>query len=89
MRKIMIMGTGAQGSTIAKRAQEEPSVEEILCADYDMRAAEELEKSLSKAKTQSIARRLRRQTANPAPAPNGATAGSPPPLWRLPRPGAP
>jgi saccharopine dehydrogenase-like NADP-dependent oxidoreductase len=49
MRKIMIMGTGAQGSTIAKRMQEEPSVEEIVCADYDMRAAEELEKSLSKA----------------------------------------
>jgi saccharopine dehydrogenase-like NADP-dependent oxidoreductase len=45
----MIMGTGAQGSTIAKRMQEEPSVEEIVCADYDMRAAEELEKSLSKA----------------------------------------
>jgi saccharopine dehydrogenase (NAD+, L-lysine-forming) len=50
MRKIMILGTGAQGSTIAKRMQEEPSVEEIVCADYDMRAAEELEKSLSKAK---------------------------------------
>jgi saccharopine dehydrogenase-like NADP-dependent oxidoreductase len=50
MRKIMIMGTGAQGSTIAKRAQEEPAVEEIICADYDTRAAEELEKSLSKAK---------------------------------------
>jgi saccharopine dehydrogenase-like NADP-dependent oxidoreductase len=49
MRKIMIMGTGAQGSTIAKRMQDEPSVEEIVCADYDMRAAEELEKSLSKA----------------------------------------
>jgi len=50
MRKIMILGTGAQGSTIAKRMQEEPSIEEIVCADYDMRAAEELEKSLSKAK---------------------------------------
>jgi len=50
MRKIMIMGTGAQGSTIAKRMEEEPRVEEILCADYDKRAAEELEKSLSKAK---------------------------------------
>ncbi len=47
MRKIMIMGAGAQGSTIAKRMQEESSVDEIVCADYDMRAAEELEKSLS------------------------------------------
>jgi len=54
MRKIMIMGTGAQGSTIAKRMQEEPSVEEIVCADYDTRAAEELEKSLSKAKAVQV-----------------------------------
>jgi saccharopine dehydrogenase (NAD+, L-lysine-forming) len=45
----MIMGAGAQGSTIAKRMQEESCVEEIVCADYDTRAAEELEKSLSKA----------------------------------------
>jgi len=54
MRKIMILGTGAQGSTIAKRMQEEPSVEEIICADYDMRAAEDLEKSLSKAKAVKV-----------------------------------
>jgi saccharopine dehydrogenase (NAD+, L-lysine-forming) len=54
MRKIMIMGVGAQGSTIAKRAQEEPSVEEIVCADYDVRAAQELEKSLSKAKAVQV-----------------------------------
>jgi saccharopine dehydrogenase-like NADP-dependent oxidoreductase len=54
MRKIMIMGTGAQGSTIAKRMQEEPSIEEIVCADYDTRAAEELEKSLSKAKAVQV-----------------------------------
>ena len=40
MRKIMILGTGAQGSTIAKRMQEEPGIEEIVCADYDMRAAD-------------------------------------------------
>jgi len=49
MRKIMVMGVGAQGSTIAKRMQEEPSIEEIVCADYDTRAAQELEKSLTKA----------------------------------------
>lgn len=45
----MIVGTGAQGSTIARRMQEEPGVEEIVCADYDERAAKELEDSLSKA----------------------------------------
>jgi len=54
MRKIMVMGTGAQGSTIARRMQEEPSVEEIVCADYDTRAARELEKSLSKAKAVKV-----------------------------------
>ena len=54
MRKVMIMGTGAQGSTIAQRAQEEPAVEEIICADYDTRATEELEKSLSKAKAVQV-----------------------------------
>jgi saccharopine dehydrogenase (NAD+, L-lysine-forming) len=54
MRKIMVMGAGAQGSTIAKRMQEEPGVEEIICADYDPRAALELEKSLSKAKAVKV-----------------------------------
>jgi saccharopine dehydrogenase-like NADP-dependent oxidoreductase len=54
MKKIMIMGAGAQGSTIAKRMQEEPCVEEIICADYDVRAAQELEKLLSKAKAVKV-----------------------------------
>ena len=54
MKKIMIMGAGAQGSTIAKRMQEEPSLEEIVCADYDMRAAQELEKALPKAKAVKV-----------------------------------
>jgi saccharopine dehydrogenase-like NADP-dependent oxidoreductase len=54
MKKVMVMGVGAQGSTIAKRLQEEPSIEEIVCADYDVRAAEELGKSLSKAKAVQV-----------------------------------
>jgi saccharopine dehydrogenase-like NADP-dependent oxidoreductase len=48
------MGVGAQGSTIAKRLQEEPNVQEIICADYDTRAAEDLEQSLSKAKAVQV-----------------------------------
>ncbi len=50
----MIMGSGAQGSTIAARLQEESGVEEIVCADYDLRAAVELEKTLSKARAVQV-----------------------------------
>ena len=50
MKKIAIFGVGAQGSTIARRMDEHPNVSEIICADYDRRAAEELSKSLNKAR---------------------------------------
>ncbi len=50
MKKVMVMGVGAQGSTIAKRLQEESAVEEIVCADYDEKAAKDLESKLPKAK---------------------------------------
>ncbi len=50
MKKIMVLGVGAQGSTIAKRLNDEPGVEEIICADYDKKAAEEMENTLPKAK---------------------------------------
>jgi saccharopine dehydrogenase-like NADP-dependent oxidoreductase len=49
MKKIAIFGVGAQGSTIARRMDEHPNVSEIVCADYDSRAAEELSNSLNKA----------------------------------------
>jgi len=49
MKKVMIIGVGAQGSTIAKRLNEEENVSQIICADYELRAAEELGKSLEKA----------------------------------------
>ena len=49
MKKIMIIGVGAQGSTIAKRMDTEPAVSEIICADYDTKAAQELSNSLDKA----------------------------------------
>ncbi len=50
LKKIMIMGTGAQGSAIAKLLDKEPNAAEIICADYDLKAAEELVKSLKKAR---------------------------------------
>jgi ornithine cyclodeaminase/alanine dehydrogenase-like protein (mu-crystallin family) len=49
VKKIAIFGVGAQGSTIARRLNEHPDVSEIICADYDSRAAEELSNSLNKA----------------------------------------
>jgi saccharopine dehydrogenase (NAD+, L-lysine-forming) len=49
VKKIIIIGVGAQGSTIARRMDEHPGVSEIICADYDITAAEKLSKSLKKA----------------------------------------
>jgi len=48
MKKIMILGTGAQGSTVAQRMDEEPNVGEIICADYDKKAVDELVKIIKK-----------------------------------------
>jgi saccharopine dehydrogenase (NAD+, L-lysine-forming) len=49
MKRLLILGVGAQGSTVAKRMNEEPGVSEIICADYDEKAVNEMEKSLDKA----------------------------------------
>jgi saccharopine dehydrogenase-like NADP-dependent oxidoreductase len=54
MKKILVMGVGAQGSTIAKRLDEEERVEEIVCADYDKKAAQSLEQSLDKARAVQV-----------------------------------
>ena len=48
--KILILGTGAQGSTVAQRMDEEAAVEELICADADHKAVDELVKTLKKAK---------------------------------------
>ena len=48
-KTVMIMGTGAQGGTIAMRLNDEPNVEKIICADYDFEAAARYEKMLDKA----------------------------------------
>ena len=54
MEKIIIAGVGAQGSTIARRMDEHPGVSEILCADYDIQAAQKLSDSLKKAKAMQL-----------------------------------
>lgn len=48
-KTVIILGTGAQGGTIAMRLNEEPNVEKIICADYDLKAASRYEKMLTKA----------------------------------------
>ncbi|MFA5637981.1 MAG: saccharopine dehydrogenase NADP-binding domain-containing protein [Anaerovoracaceae bacterium] len=48
--KIMILGVGAQGSTVARRMDLEEKVTEIICADSDHTAVEELVKELKKAR---------------------------------------
>jgi len=54
MKKILIIGVGAQGSTIARRMDEHPGVSGIICADYDIQAAEKLSSSLKKATPLSL-----------------------------------
>ena len=49
MKKILLLGAGAQGSTVAKRMNEESRVSEIICADYDETAVKEMERTLQKA----------------------------------------
>lgn len=49
MKKLLLLGAGAQGSTVAKRMNAEPVVSEIVCADYDERAVGELARTLEKA----------------------------------------
>jgi len=47
-KKLLILGSGAQGSTVAQRMDEEPNVDTIICADYDDKAVNELVGELKK-----------------------------------------
>lgn len=48
MKKVLVLGVGAQGSTVAKRLDNEPNVSTVVCADFDKRAVDELVKGLKK-----------------------------------------
>lgn len=48
-KKVLVLGTGAQGTTVAKRLQLEPKVDKIILADYDEAAVKELAAELDKA----------------------------------------
>ena len=49
LKTVMVLGTGAQGATIALRLNDEPGVEKIICADRDRDAAERCAGRLAKA----------------------------------------
>ena len=49
LKKILVLGVGAQGSAAAKRLDEDPGVAEIICADYDKKAVDNLVKDMQKA----------------------------------------
>ncbi len=48
MKKILVLGVGAQGSAAARKLDQEPNVSEVICADHDMKAVENVVKSLKK-----------------------------------------
>lgn len=50
MKKILVLGVGAQGSTVARRLDETPEVGEIICADYDKTAVDGIVRMLKKAR---------------------------------------
>ena len=50
MKKILVLGVGAQGSTVIQRLDEEPDVSEIICADYDEKAVSDIVKIAKKAR---------------------------------------
>lgn len=49
MKKVLVLGVGAQGSAAAKRLDLEPNVEEVICADYDPKAVENIVSQLKRA----------------------------------------
>lgn len=49
MKTIIVIGVGAQGSTIAKHLNDDPAVDKIICADYDLELAVGVSDLLDKA----------------------------------------
>lgn len=50
MKKVLVLGVGAQGSAAAKRLDLEPNVGEIICADMDQQAVDGIVAQLDKAR---------------------------------------
>ena len=54
MKKVLVLGSGAQGSTVVRRLDLEPNVGEILVADYDKAAVDHLVGMIKKGKGYQI-----------------------------------
>ncbi len=54
MKTVLVLGTGVQGSAVARLLEKEPKVKKIICADYDMKAAEILAADLTKAEAVQV-----------------------------------
>ncbi len=48
MKKVMVCGCGAQGSTICRKLDQEPNIEEVVCADFNLASAEAVCKLMTK-----------------------------------------
>ena len=48
MKKVMVCGCGAQGSTICRKLDQEPNIEEVICADFNYASAEAVCKLMTK-----------------------------------------
>ncbi len=54
MKRVLVLGVGAQGSAAARKFDLEPNVSEIVCADYDQKAVDGLVKELKKARGEFV-----------------------------------
>jgi saccharopine dehydrogenase-like NADP-dependent oxidoreductase len=54
MKSIIVIGCGVQGNTIAKRLNQDAEVSEIICADYDLKASQEVASPLGKARAMRL-----------------------------------
>ena len=54
LKKVLVLGVGAQGSAAAKKLDLEPNVEEIICADIDPVAVNNLVNTLTKARGTTV-----------------------------------
>ena len=53
-KRVLMLGAGAQGTTVCRCLEKEENVGEIICGDYDINAATLLASGLSKAKAKQV-----------------------------------